>query len=111
MNVMTLSALAEPNRLDIVELLRDGPLPVGEIAFKLELGQPQTSKHLKVLNDAGLVEMQPAANKRIYKLRTEPLQELDQWLHSFRLIWEEKFDNLEAYLYKLQQQENDKTGK
>ena len=77
MNVMTFSALAEPNRLDIVELLRDGPLPVGEIAERLELKQPQTSKHLRFLSDAGLVEVQPLANKRIYKLRPQSLKEMD----------------------------------
>jgi DNA-binding transcriptional ArsR family regulator len=106
MNVTTFSALAEPNRLDIVELLRDGPLSVGEIADRLQLGQPQTSKHLRVLSDAGLVEVQPMANKRIYKLRTQPLQELDNWLETFRRIWEEKFDNLEAYLLQLQEQDH-----
>jgi DNA-binding transcriptional ArsR family regulator len=108
MNVMTFSALAEPNRLDIVELLRDGPLPVGEIAERLELKQPQTSKHLRFLSDAGLVEMQPMANKRIYKLRPQSLKELDTWLETFRRIWEEKFDNLDNYLRLLQEQEKNK---
>jgi DNA-binding transcriptional ArsR family regulator len=111
MNVMTFSALAEPNRFDIVELLRDGPLPVGEIAERLDLNQPQTSKHLRVLSDAGLVEVQPAANKRIYKLRAQPLQELDTWLDNYRRIWEEKFDNLDIYLRQLQQQEKNEGNK
>ncbi len=111
MNVMTFSALAEPNRFDIVELLRDGPLPVGEIAERLDLNQPQTSKHLRVLSDAGLVEVQPAANKRIYKLRAQPLQELDTWLDNYRRIWEEKFDNLDIYLRELQQKEKNEGNK
>jgi DNA-binding transcriptional ArsR family regulator len=111
MNVMTFSALAEPNRFDIVELLRDGPLPVGEIAERLDLNQPQTSKHLRVLSDAGLVEVQPAANKRIYKLRAQPLQELDTWLDNYRRIWEEKFDKLDIYLRELQQKEKDEGNK
>jgi DNA-binding transcriptional ArsR family regulator len=102
---LTMSALAEPNRLHIVELLRDGPLPVGEIAVRLELHQPQVSKHLHVLSDAGLVEMQPIANRRIYKLRPQPLKELDLWLESFRRIWEEKFDQLDDYLLELQGKE------
>lgn len=102
MNAATFSALAEPNRLDIVELLLDGPLPVGEIADRLELGQPQTSKHLRVLSDVGLVEVQPMANKRIYKLRSEPFQEMDEWLTSFRQIWEARFDRLDDYLNELQ---------
>lgn len=106
MNVTTFSALAEPNRLDIIQLLCDGPMPVGEIADRLELNQPQTSKHLRVLSDAGLVEVQPVANKRIYKLRPQPFQEMDSWLDSYRRMWEERFDNLDAYLRKLQQQQN-----
>jgi len=102
MNATTFSALAEPNRLDIVELLRDGPSPVGEIADRLHLHQPQVSKHLRVLSEAGLVEVQPVANKRIYKLRTEPLQEMDAWLDTFRRAWEERFDRLDDYLMELQ---------
>jgi DNA-binding transcriptional ArsR family regulator len=98
----TWSALAEPNRLHIVELLRDGPLTVGEIADRLELRQPQVSKHLRVLSDAGLVEVHPSANRRIYKLRTQPLKELDNWLDTFRRDWEEKFDLLDDYLNELQ---------
>ncbi|MFH5184229.1 ArsR/SmtB family transcription factor [Paenibacillus sp. TAB 01] len=102
----TFSALAEPNRLHIVELLREGPLTVGEIADRLGLHQPQASKHLRVLSEAGIVEMHKDANRRIYKLRTQPLQELDTWLDSFRRIWEAKFDRLEEYLNELQSQEN-----
>lgn len=102
MDTTTLSALAEPNRLHIVELLRDGPQQVGEIAVRLELHQPQVSKHLRVLSDAGLVEVQPIANRRIYKLRPEPLQELDAWLQTFRRVWEERLDQLDDYLQELQ---------
>jgi DNA-binding transcriptional ArsR family regulator len=102
MNTMTMSALAEPNRLHIVELLRDGPRPVGEIADRLRLHQPQVSKHLRVLSDSGLVEVHPIANRRIYMLRPQPLKELDIWLESFRRIWEERFDQLDAYLLELQ---------
>jgi DNA-binding transcriptional ArsR family regulator len=101
----TMSALAEPNRLHIVELLRDGPLPVGEIAERLELHQPQVSKHLHVLSNAGLVEVHPIANRRIYKLRPQPLKELDVWLDTFRRIWEERFDQLDDYLLELQGKE------
>lgn len=101
----TLTALAEPNRLHIVELLRDGPLTVGEIADRLELHQPQASKHLRVLNDAGIVEVKPVANRRIYKLRPEPFKEMDEWLESFRRIWDERFDRLDDYLRELQAKE------
>ncbi|SFS62669.1 ArsR/SmtB family transcription factor [Marininema halotolerans] len=102
MNMMTLSALSEPNRLNIVELLRDGPLTVGEIADQLGLKQPQTSKHLKVLSDNGIVEVQAEANRRIYKLRFEPFQELDSWVQSFQHVMQERFDNLDNYLKELQ---------
>ena len=102
MNPQTFSALAEPNRLEIVDLLLEGPLPVGEIAKKLELNQPQTSKHLRVLCEAGLVDVQAIANRRIYRLRPEPLQELDKWLESYRQLWEARMDRLDDYLNVLQ---------
>src|SRR5438876_4854498 len=95
------AALMETNRLHIVELLRDGPLTVGEIAQRLGLQQPQVSKHLKVLNEAEIVEVQPQANRRIYALRREPFQELEAWLQSFRRLWEERFDRLDDYLLEL----------
>jgi DNA-binding transcriptional ArsR family regulator len=101
----TLSALAEPNRLHIVELLRDGPLTVGEIAERLRLQQPQVSKHLRVLSDSGLVEVHPSANRRIYKLRPQPFNELNEWLESFRRVWDERFDRLDDYLRELQGKE------
>ncbi|MCA1060334.1 metalloregulator ArsR/SmtB family transcription factor [Rossellomorea aquimaris] len=100
-----LTALAEPNRLQIVELLRDGPLTVGEITDKLRMNQPQVSKHLRVLNQSGLVEVQPIANRRYYKLRPEPFKELDTWVESYRHLWNERFDRLEDYLHKVQRKE------
>jgi len=96
------AALTEPNRLHIVELLRDGPLTVGQITQRLGLQQPQVSKHLKVLSEADIVEVQPQANRRIYQLRREPFQELEIWLHSFRRLWEERFDRLDNYLLEMQ---------
>ena len=96
------AALMEPNRLHIVELLRDGPLTVGEIAERLGLQQPQVSKHLKVLSETDIVEVQPQANRRIYKLRREPFLELETWLQSFRRLWEERFDRLDDYLLEMQ---------
>lgn len=97
-----MSAMAEPNRLKIVELLRAGPLTVGEIAEKAGLRQPQASKHLKVLAESGVVEVKAEANRRIYSLRPEPFRALDSWLSSFAALMEERFDNLDAYLLKLQ---------
>ncbi|AWX56694.1 ArsR family transcriptional regulator [Brevibacillus brevis] len=106
MDMATLSALAEPNRIKIVELLRDGPLTVGEIADQLGLRQPQASKHLKVLSDNGIVDVKAEANRRIYKLRPEPFRALDSWVKSFQRVMEERFDNLEDYLRELQNKEN-----
>ena len=106
MNMKTLwTALMEPNRVQIVELLRDGPLTVGEITQRLGLQQPQVSKHLKVLSEADIVEVHPQANRRIYQLRREPFQELESWLQSFRRLWDERFDRLDSYLLELQAQE------
>lgn len=103
----TLSALAEPNRLHIVELLRDGPHSVGDIAVQLGLRQPQVSKHLRVLTDAGVVEVHPVAQQRIYQLRPQPFHELDAWLASYRHIWDARFDRLETYLRDVQQQDQE----
>jgi DNA-binding transcriptional ArsR family regulator len=106
MNTSTLSALAEPNRLRIVELLRDGPRPVGEIADRLVLRQPQVSKHLRVLSEAGLVEVHPAAQQRIYQLQAQPFVELEDWLETFRRIWEKRLDSLEEYMQELKDKSN-----
>jgi DNA-binding transcriptional ArsR family regulator len=105
MNMTTLSALAEPNRLHIVELLRDGPLTVGEIADRLGLRQPQASHHLRILSDNGLVEVQAIANRRIYTLRPQPFIELEDWLETFRSIWDDRFNRLDDYLRELQAKE------
>jgi DNA-binding transcriptional ArsR family regulator len=97
----TLQALAEPNRFQIVELLRDGPRPVGDMVHRLRLRQPQVSKHLRVLSEAGLVDVRVDAQRRIYALRPEPLQELEVWLERYRCIWEGNFQRLDALLDEL----------
>jgi DNA-binding transcriptional ArsR family regulator len=98
MNPTTFSALAEPNRLDIVELLREEPHSVNEIVEKLHLNQPQVSKHLKVLAGAGIVEVHPEANKRVYELSPQKFKEIDAWVERYRKLWEERFDRLDALL-------------
>ncbi len=100
-----LLALAEPNRLHIVELLRDGPLTVGEIAERLALRQPQVSKHLRVLGEAGFVTVHPLANRRIYQLQAQPFQELDSWLETFKHLWERRLAALDDYLKKLKEEQ------
>jgi DNA-binding transcriptional ArsR family regulator len=101
----TLKALAEPSRFQIVELLRDGPLPVGELVDQLNLRQPQVSKHLRVLSAAGLVEARVDAQRRIYALRPAPLQELEKWVERYRRLWEANFQRLDALLDKMKTRE------
>ncbi len=97
----TLRALAEPNRFHIVELLRDHPRPVGEMVDRLGLRQPQVSKHLRVLSEAGIVDVRVDAQRRIYALRPAPLRELEMWIERYRGIWEENFQRLDAVLEEL----------
>ncbi|MBK7641665.1 MAG: winged helix-turn-helix transcriptional regulator [Planctomycetes bacterium] len=99
--LQTLSALAEPNRLRIVELLRDGPRRVGDIGELLHLNQPQVSKHLRVLKEAHIVEVEPRAQERIYGLAAEPLRELSQWLEGYRQLWSERMDQLDTLVGEL----------
>jgi DNA-binding transcriptional ArsR family regulator len=94
----TLAALAEPNRRRILDLLREGERPVGELADALQIAQPSASKHLKTLRDAGLVAMRADAQRRWYGLRLEPLLELDAWLEPYRRIWSHRLDALERHL-------------
>jgi DNA-binding transcriptional ArsR family regulator len=105
MNPETLAALGEPNRLRIVELLRGGPRPVNDIHVRLKLRQSQASQHLKVLRDVGLVEMEPRAQQRFYRLRAEPLKQLHEWLDHYRHIWEERFEALDAVVQELKRKE------
>jgi len=103
----TLSALAEPNRFNIIELLRDyGAMTVTEIAQKLGLRLPQSSKHLHVLAEAGLVNVKVDANRRIYSLCPTPLIEMNNWLETFIQIKEEQFDQFEELLKRVQSNEN-----
>lgn len=106
----TFSALAEPSRLQIVELLRHRPLPVGGIAERLRMRQPQVSKHLRVLSEAGLVQVRPVAQQRIYGLRAEGLKELDDWLEGYRRLWGERFEQLDDVLRDLQQEKGKPDG-
>lgn len=100
MDAKTLQAIAEPNRLKIIELLQKQPLSVNEVALMLKLRQPQASKHLRTLTQAGLVSMRPRAQQRIYILNEEPFLRLEDWVHSFNAFWNQRLDNLDEYLKK-----------
>ena len=99
--IETFTALAEPSRLRIVELLKDGPRPVGEIGTRLRLSQPQVSKHLRVLKAARLVDVEPRANQRLYGLRGDRLRDLNKWLENYRAIWGERMDQLDELVQEL----------
>lgn len=94
----TFEVLAEPTRRRILDLLLVRPRLVGELTEALGLSQPGTSKHLRVLREAGLVRVRPEAQRRWYELRPEPLEELDAWLAPYRRYWSTQLDALERYL-------------
>jgi DNA-binding transcriptional ArsR family regulator len=103
--IETFAALAEPNRFRIVELLRAGPRPVNDIGERLHLNQPQVSKHLRVLKEAGLVEVQPRAQQRLYELRAQALRELHDWLERYRQVWDARFEQLDQLVKELKAKE------
>ena len=91
-------ALSDPNRRAVLALLLERPRPVGELVEHLGLSQPGTSKHLKVLREAGLVRVRQEANRRVYALDPGPLNELDVWLAPYRRLWNESLDELGRHL-------------
>jgi DNA-binding transcriptional ArsR family regulator len=90
--------LAEPNRRAILILLASSERSVGEIERRLRMPQPTVSKHLRVLRDGGFVESRVEAQRRVYRIRTEPLREVDAWLAPFRRVWTAHVDALERHL-------------
>lgn len=93
-----LAAISEPNRFRIVELLKDGPHSVGGIVDELGLGQPQVSRHLRLLAEAGVVEMTKRAQQRIYRLHPDAMQGISDWVQGFAALWAERMDRLGALL-------------
>jgi len=93
-----LEVLAEPRRRRILDALRPGEMSVGALVEQLGSSQPLVSKHLRVLRDAGLVEVRVDGQRRLYRLRPEPLIELDAWLEPYRRMWRTSLDRLEAHL-------------
>jgi DNA-binding transcriptional ArsR family regulator len=94
----TFDVLAEPARRRILDLLLERPRLVSELTEQLGLTQPGTSKHLRVLREAGLVRARPEAQRRWYELRPEPLAEIDAWLAPYRRLWTDSLDALERHL-------------
>jgi DNA-binding transcriptional ArsR family regulator len=89
-----LHALADPSRRTMLEILRDHPATVGELSDVLPIARPGVSRHLRVLREAGLVEVEQQAQWRVYRLRAAPLEELDTWLGNYRNLWEQRLDAL-----------------
>jgi DNA-binding transcriptional ArsR family regulator len=97
-SLSTFEVLAEPRRRDILELLRSGERPVGDLVERLNLSQPAVSKHLRVMKDAGLVDVRADAQRRLYRISPQPLEELDAWLEPYRQFWSTQLDRLESHL-------------
>lgn len=93
-----LNAIAEPQRRRLLDALRDGELSVGSLVQGLGISQPLVSKHLRVLREAGLVEVRVDGQRRLYRLRLQPLAELDAWLEPYRQMWLTSLERLEAHL-------------
>ena len=93
-----MEVIAEPSRRRILDELRGGELPVSALVGRVDLSQPAVSKHLRVLRDAGMVEVRPDGQRRLYRLRVDPLIELDDWLEPYRRMWKESLDRLEEHL-------------
>jgi DNA-binding transcriptional ArsR family regulator len=94
----TIEVIAEPSRRQILDELRAGERPVGVLVERLAISQPAVSKHLRVLRDAGLVNVRPDGQRRLYSVRVEPLLELDRWLEPYREMWRHSLDRLADHL-------------
>jgi DNA-binding transcriptional ArsR family regulator len=105
----TFEVLAEPNRRRILDLLLAADRPVGDLVGATALSQPSVSKHLRVLREAGLVEVRTDAQRRVYRLRAEGLHAMDDWLMPYRRLWASRLDDLEEHLTTMA--DDDRTGR
>jgi DNA-binding transcriptional ArsR family regulator len=90
--------LAEPSRRRILDLLQPGECSVGQLVERLELSQPAVSKHLRILREAGLVDVRVDAQRRVYRVRPDPLRAMDEWLAPYRRMWASRLEDLERHL-------------
>lgn len=98
--------LADPTRRHLVETLRGGERSVGELVETVDIGQPGVSRQLAILQDAGFVVVRPDGRRRLYALRPEPFQELDDWMRGYRAIWETRLDRFAAELSRRKQRKH-----
>lgn len=96
--MLVFEVIAEPNRRRILDLLAEGERPVGELVAQVALSQPAVSKHLRTLREAGLVAVRGEAQRRVYRVRPQPLQAVDDWLSPYRQMWQDRLDDLERHL-------------
>jgi DNA-binding transcriptional ArsR family regulator len=104
-----LQALSDGSRRTVLEVLQDGPATVGELAARLPIARPGVSRHLRVLREAGLVEVATQAQWRVYSLRPEPLAELDEWLGPYRAQWQQRLDALHTEVARGKRERRSKT--
>ena len=100
------NVLAEPNRRHLLDALLHGPMPVNELVEAMGMSQPVVSKHLRVLRDAGFVNVQPDGQRRLYSINAEPMKEMDSWLAPYRQFWADRLDALERHLEQTQGSSN-----
>jgi DNA-binding transcriptional ArsR family regulator len=102
MSVGAFDVVAEPSRREILDLLIDGPRPVGELVAMTGLSQPNTSRHLRVLRDAGLVERHADGQRRLYALRRDGFADIERWLAPYARLWHDGLDALERHLERME---------
>ena len=105
---LVLEAISEPTRRRILDAVRGGECSVGDLVARIGMNQPGVSRHLRVLRDAGLVSVRRDAQRRLYRVRTEPLQDLDTWLEPYRAEWSHRLDALERHLERKSSENNKK---
>jgi len=104
------NAVAEPRRRQILTVLAGGERPVGDLVRELELGQPQVSKHLRVLREVGAVDVRDDGRRRLYRVNGRALKPIHDWISDFERLWTERFDALDTVLEDLKRREGDGDG-
>ena len=105
------NAVAEPRRREILDLLAKGERPVNDLVRRLRLGQPQVSKHLRVLREVGLVEVRDQGRHRLYRLNGRPLKSIHEWVKNYERAWNERFDRMDDVLDELKREEDSDGGR
>ena len=105
------NAIAEPRRREILDLLAKGERPVNDVVRRLRLGQPQVSKHLRVLREVGLVTVREDGRQRLYRLNGRPLKSIHDWVKNYEQAWNERFDRMDEVLDELKREDDSDGGR